>query len=132
VNCDKYAITFDGYDDSQPDSLEFRYLVSVDPGTCGLGDWILQLPGCVNKDTVLSAGPGNWEFVKSSSTWGIKFKNSIDAPQSGKPANTVLYYLRLNGPFWSPEEMQEMTAVIEAHGESCEKVVEFPGCPVTS
>jgi len=132
VVCDKYSIAFQGYDDSQPDSIEFRYLVSVESGTCGLSDWVLQLPSCVNENSILSAGPGNWDFVKSNGNLGIMFKNGIDSPQTGNPANTVLYYIRLKGPYWSIEGMPRMMAVIKTRNETCEKAVEVPGCAITS
>ena len=132
VVCDKYSIAFEGYDDSRPDSMEFRYLVSVESGTCGLSDWVLELPSCVNGDSILSAGPGNWEFVESDGELGIKFGVGIDSPQTGNPANTVLYYLRLKGPYWSIEGMPRMMAVIKTRNETCEKAVEVPGCAITS
>jgi hypothetical protein len=132
VVCDKYAIAFDGYDDSQPDSMEFRYLVSVEGGTCGLNSWVLELPSCVNRDAILDAGPGSWEFVESAGLLGIKFDGGIEQPESGKPANSFVYYLRLKGPDWSLKQMPEMRAVFEASTETCEKNVEVPGCPVPS
>jgi hypothetical protein len=132
VICDNYAIAFDGFDDSQPDSIEFSYLISVEIGTCGLDSWVLELPSCVNRDDILDAGPGSWEFVESAGLRGIKFGDGIEQPESGKPANSVVYYLRLKGPDWSLKQMPEMRAVIKASTETCEKKVEVPGCPVPS
>jgi hypothetical protein len=129
--CDMYNIAFNGYDNSQPESMEFRYLVSVESGTCGLRNWVLELPSCVNRDSVLSAGPGSWELVESAGFLGIKFDNGIEQPGLGKPANSVVYYLRLDGPYWSLEEMPKMGAVITAGNEMCQKTVEVPGCPVS-
>jgi hypothetical protein len=129
--CDEYDIAFNGYD-PQSDSTEFRYQVSVGSGTCGLNNWLLELPSCINSDDILEAGPGSWEYVESAGMHGIKFDFSIEQPESGEAANSVEYYLRLKGPDWSLKQMPGMRVVIMVGNETCDKKVEVPGCPVPS
>ncbi len=130
--CDKYSIIYNGYDASQADNIEVRYLVSVENGACGLSNWILELPGCMDEDAILSAGPGEWEFVETADIRGIKFDSGVEQPEAGEPANSMVYFLRLRGPYWTLEDMPEMKAIIKAGTGTCHKAVQVPGCPIPS
>jgi hypothetical protein len=128
---EKYSILLDGVDYyNVSNSTTLRYVISIEPGTCGIDSWTLYLYDCIKNSDVISVSPPNWEFIQpdsKSGQTGVRFYCNINPVLAGEANVQFICSIELKGK-WSAEETPATTSLISYNSNSCLKTVRGPSC----